>query len=85
MKGSDYVAVRRISNRANDTLAAVGESCDRVPENALADLLFYGDIAPKVKATVGFSGAPALMGSEDGSLVTLAPTKPFPLPVKGKE
>jgi hypothetical protein len=39
MKGADYIALKRISNRENQTLAAVGETCERVPSNALHWLL----------------------------------------------
>ena len=45
MPGSDYIAVRRISNRADDTLAGVGETCDRVPAEALEWLAECGAIA----------------------------------------
>ena len=50
MKGSDYVAVRRITNREGKVLAAVGHSCDRVPVDALGWLLEGGDIEAKPKA-----------------------------------
>ena len=42
--GRAYVAVRRISNLKNETLAAVGETCERVPAEAIEDLLSNGDI-----------------------------------------
>lgn len=35
MSGADFVAVRRISTKANDTLALPGESCVKVPPGAL--------------------------------------------------
>jgi hypothetical protein len=47
MKPSDYVARNRITNKAGETLAAIGQSCDRVPPNALPWLLEGGDIEPK--------------------------------------
>jgi hypothetical protein len=44
MNGAEFVAVRRISNKANDTLAAVGERCHRVPAEALGWLEAKGAI-----------------------------------------
>jgi len=44
MPSSDYVAVRRISTRDDETLAAVGETCDRVPADALEWLEASGAI-----------------------------------------
>ena len=44
MTGSDYVARRRISDREDETLAAVGETCDRVPAEALGWLEACGAI-----------------------------------------
>jgi hypothetical protein len=44
MKGSDYVAKQRISNKVDDTLADVGDRCDRVPVEALPWLLDGGHI-----------------------------------------
>jgi hypothetical protein len=46
MKGSDYVAVVRLSNAVNKTLAQPGERCDQVPEASLGWLLEQGLIAP---------------------------------------
>lgn len=46
MKGSEYIAVRRLSNKADDTLAEVGETCERVPEQDLPILLAGGKIRP---------------------------------------
>jgi hypothetical protein len=44
--GSDYRAVRRLSDRANVTLAEAGETCDKVPVESLAPLLASGHIEP---------------------------------------
>ena len=44
MPSSDFVAVRRISTRDDETLAAVGETCDRVPSEALEWLEASGAI-----------------------------------------
>lgn len=50
MKGADFVAVRRISNKKNETLAAVGATCERVPVEALPGLEARGAIARVTKA-----------------------------------
>lgn len=47
MNGKDYVALRRLSNAADDTLADVGESCEQVPAASLPALLASGKIALK--------------------------------------
>lgn len=47
MKGSDFVAVERLTNKAGEVLAAAGESCDRVPAESLGWLLRDGLIRPK--------------------------------------
>lgn len=44
MNGADYVALRRLSNKADETLAAVGETCERVPASSLPGLLASGKI-----------------------------------------
>lgn len=44
LKGADFVARRRLSNAADETLAAVGEFCDRVPASSLPGLLQSGKI-----------------------------------------
>ena len=44
MNGVDYVALRRLSDKADETLAAVGETCDRVPASSLPGLLASGKI-----------------------------------------
>jgi hypothetical protein len=49
--GADYVAVVRLSNKANDTLAVPGETCDRVPAGSLPWLLQDGYIAPATEKT----------------------------------
>lgn len=46
MSGRDFVAVARISNLADDTLADVGETCERVPDQSLPWLLRDGLIVP---------------------------------------
>jgi hypothetical protein len=58
MKGKDFVALRRLSDGDDRTIAAVGETCERVPPpkaggtqaDALAMLLASGKIAPVVPA-----------------------------------
>ncbi len=49
LKGEDFIALRRLSDRADNTLAVEGETCDRVPVVSLAPLLNSGQIAPKPK------------------------------------
>lgn len=44
--GSDYVAVRRLSDKDDRTLALVGETCERVPVESLPALLASGKIHP---------------------------------------
>jgi hypothetical protein len=60
MHGKDYVAVRRISNLADHTLADVGDTCERIPSAFLQGHLDAGDIMP---VTPGV--APA-RGDDDG-------------------
>jgi hypothetical protein len=43
--GRDYIALRRLSTKANETLADVGETCARVPVDSLPALLASGKIA----------------------------------------
>ncbi len=55
LDGKDFIAVRRLSDRADNTIADVGETCERVPapmaggtvSDALRMLLGSGKIAPK--------------------------------------
>jgi len=49
MKGSDFVAVEKLSDRFGAVLAAPGASCDKVPESSLGWLLRDGLIQPKPK------------------------------------
>lgn len=44
LKGSDYRALRRISDVEDQTLAAVGETCHHIPATALPALLASGKI-----------------------------------------
>jgi len=46
LQGKDFVALRRLSDGDNATLAVVGETCDRVPTISLLSLLASGKIAP---------------------------------------
>lgn len=52
-RGKDFIALRRLSDAADRTLAAAGKTCDRVPaapggtvSDALARLLASGKIVP---------------------------------------
>jgi hypothetical protein len=47
MKGADYVATERLTNRAGAVVAAKGETCERVDPKSLPWLLDGGHIAPK--------------------------------------
>lgn len=44
MNGKDFIALRRLSTRADVTLADVGETCERVPISSLPGLLNSGKI-----------------------------------------
>lgn len=55
MNGRDYVALVRLSDKADRTLADVGERCDRVPPASLPGLLESGRIE--------FFAAPAAMSA----------------------
>lgn len=44
LKGSDYRALRRISDVENHTLTDVGETCEAIPATALPALLASGKI-----------------------------------------
>jgi hypothetical protein len=46
MNGKDYIALRRLSLADDTTVAAVGETCERVPPSSLESLLASGKIAP---------------------------------------
>ncbi len=46
MTGKDYVARVRLSTKADETLADVGETCERVPAASLPALLASRKIAP---------------------------------------
>lgn len=50
LDGVDYVAVERLSNLADDTLAESGETCGRVPASSLPWLLAQGKITPATPA-----------------------------------
>jgi len=57
MTGSDYRATVRLSTPADETLADVGEVCDRVPEVSLGWLLEQGHIAPVLAPVCAAVGA----------------------------
>jgi hypothetical protein len=54
LQGKDFIALRRLSDRADRTIADVGQTCERVPAgkhggtvaDALRKLLASGKIAP---------------------------------------
>ena len=45
LNGADYRAVRRLSTGEDETMADVGEPCERVPVESLPWLLAQGSIA----------------------------------------
>lgn len=44
--GRQFRAMTRLSTRANETLAVMGQTCERVPPVSLAPLLASGRIEP---------------------------------------
>lgn len=54
LRGKDFIALRRLSDKENNTIAEVGQTCERVPagrfggtaSDALRKLLNSGKIAP---------------------------------------
>lgn len=44
LKGKDYIALRRLSTKDDQTLAVPGETCERVPASSLPSLLASGKI-----------------------------------------
>lgn len=46
LNGKDYLALRRLSTKDDQTLAEVGATCERVPVESLAALLASGKIEP---------------------------------------
>ena len=65
LNGRDFIALRRLSNAADETIADVGQTCERVPaakgggtaSDALARLLLSGKIAPAPPAAATTKGA----------------------------
>ncbi len=49
LNGADYLAQQRLSNGDDETLADVGETCERVPVESLPWLLEQGFIAAPVE------------------------------------
>ena len=47
LDGARFIARRRLSDSDDETLADVGETCERVPVTSLRALLEAGHIAPK--------------------------------------
>jgi hypothetical protein len=46
LAGAQFVANERLSNLADETLADVGDTCERVPASSLPWLLAQGRIRP---------------------------------------
>jgi len=60
LKGADYIAVRRLTLREDGdkpgkdrwtVLAEAGETCERIPQQFLADCIACGDIRPASEGT----------------------------------
>jgi hypothetical protein len=60
LKGADYIAVRRLTLREDgdkpgkdrwSVLAEAGETCERIPQQFLADCIACGDIRPASEGT----------------------------------
>lgn len=69
MNGADFVAVVRLSNRENETLALPGETCDRIPASSLAWLAEQGLVSERPRAPFasgGFVPGPATLIAGDG-------------------
>ncbi len=47
LDGKDFIALGRLSDRGDNTLAVAGETCEQVPAASLRLLLTSGKIAPK--------------------------------------
>lgn len=63
LSGADYVALVRISTKENETLAAVGQTCERVP----AHLLELFEQRGKIKRAPRLRPAPkAVVDKEEG-------------------
>lgn len=67
MTGADYRALVRVSNKADETLALPGETCARVPAEALGWLLESGKIEVAPRAAVW------TVGPDDIATVTVTP------------
>lgn len=51
MNGADFIATVRLSTLKNETLAAIGETCERVPASSLGWLAAQGLIQQAPQAT----------------------------------
>ena len=53
LKGADYIATRRLSDIDDNTLADIGDTCERVPAVSMASLVKQGWIKkrPSKKTT----------------------------------
>jgi hypothetical protein len=58
LTGQNYRALRRLSTAADETLAEVGETCERVPVESLAPLLASGHIELAVERRAPSAPAP---------------------------
>jgi hypothetical protein len=46
LKGADFRALRRLSTADDETLAEIGDTCERVPAESLEGLIGHGYIEP---------------------------------------
>lgn len=74
MTGKDFIALRRLSTKADETLALPGETCERVPDTSLPALLASG----KIRAVEPSDGGVADVGT--GAPARLHGTTPIASP-----
>ena len=65
MNGSDYIAVRRLSTKADKTLADVGETCGRVPDASVSRLVDSGKIDRHLGGMTAPKAAELVTGESD--------------------
>lgn len=81
LHGKDFVALRRLSDQAGTTIAAVGQTCEGVPagrlggtvSDALRKLLASGKIAPVADAADAVMGESSIDRVTPGPDVEIAP------------
>jgi hypothetical protein len=59
LHGANFRALRRLSNAKNETLADVGQTCERVPASSLRNLLASGGRIEPIEPAGGLTMPPA--------------------------